>query len=132
MHMGTSNPVKKEPKQRRHARFQHPGVPYHIISKTIRGEFLLAPKKDVERICLGIVAKAQDNWPKVKLYAAAFMSNHIHMMASGPSCDLSEFVALKKEKSKEGLGRNTTFPGHFGIQDSHLPHSQRLKARKAV
>ena len=111
--MGTSNPVKKEPKQRRHARFQHPGVPYHIISKTIRGEFLLAPKKDVERICLGIVAKAQDNWPKVKLYAAAFMSNHIHMMASGPSCDLSEFVGLIKREISRRLGQKYNLPGPF-------------------
>ena len=65
---------------------------------------MLAPKKDVESLCLGVVAKVQHNWSRVELYGAAFMSTHIDMMASGPSYDLSEFVAFIKREILRRLG----------------------------
>ena len=72
---------------------------YHIISKTLRGQFLLAPKKGVSSLCGGVVAMARQNWPEVKLYGFAFMSNHIHLMVSGGGNDVSGFVAAYLEVS---------------------------------
>ena len=104
----------QKPKQKRHARFHQPGVVYHVLSKTIRGEFLLAPKKDVTRLCAGVVARAQKNWPAVKLYGFAFMSNHFHIMVSGTNFyDISGFVGFIKREISRRLGEKYKLSGPF-------------------
>ncbi len=34
--------------QIRHARYIDPSVPYHVVTKTLRGQFILAPKKGIQ------------------------------------------------------------------------------------
>jgi REP element-mobilizing transposase RayT len=99
-----------------HARYLQSGMIYHVISKTLRGQFLLAPKKGVSSLCGGVVAMARQNWPEVKLYGFAFMSNHIHLMVSGRSDEVSCFVGFIKREISRRLGQRYKLPGSFWHQ----------------
>jgi REP element-mobilizing transposase RayT len=99
-----------------HARYIQSGMIYHIISKTLRGQFLLAPKKGVSALCGGVVAMARQNWPDVKLYGFAFMSNHIHLMVSGGGDEVSGFVGFIKREISRRLGQRYKLPGTFWHQ----------------
>ena len=59
MHISTSQQI-------RHARYIDPSVPYHVVTKTLRGQFILAPKKGIRELCAGVLAKAQLNWPRTR------------------------------------------------------------------
>ncbi len=90
--------------QKRHARFHQPGLPYHVMSKTAGGAFLLTPKPGIRDLCAGVVGKAQENYPNTRLYAYAFMSNHIHLIISGESQDISGFMAFIKREISRRIG----------------------------
>lgn len=108
--------TSKDALQIAHARYLQPGMVYHIISKTLRGQFLLVPKKGVSSLCGGVVAKARQNWPEVKLYGFAFMSNHIHLMVSGRGNEVSHFVGFIKREISRRLGQRYKLPGTFWHQ----------------
>jgi REP element-mobilizing transposase RayT len=108
--------TSKDSLQITHARYLQHGMVYHIISKTLRGQFLLAPKKGVSSLCGGVVAMAQQNWPEVKLYGFAFMSNHIHLMVSGRGNEVSSFVGFIKREISRRLGQRYKLPGAFWHQ----------------
>ena len=97
--------------QKRHARFHHPDVLYHVISKTAGGTFFLAPKRGIRDLCAGIVGKALHNHPGLKLYGYAFMSNHIHLIASGSSISIADFMAFVKRELSRRLGIKYNFKG---------------------
>ena len=101
------------PSRGRHSRFHIPGVPYHIISKTIRGNFLLVPKEHTLEVTTGVVGKAQENWPNVELHGFAFLSNHFHLMVSGDSREISLFVGFIKREISRRLGQEYNFDGAF-------------------
>jgi REP element-mobilizing transposase RayT len=112
------------PSRQRHARVHFDGVPYHIISKTLRGEFLLVPKKHTASMTAGVVAKAQANWPGVRLYGYAFMSNHFHLMVSGESEEISFFVGFIKREISRRLGLKYNLSGslwHSRFLSTALP-----------
>jgi REP element-mobilizing transposase RayT len=104
----TSEPIAL---QKRHARFHAPGVPYHIISKTMRGEFSLTPHQNIAEICAGVVAKAEENWPEIDLQAYAFMSNHMHLIVSAESNQISKFVGFIKREISRRVGKKINMPG---------------------
>jgi REP element-mobilizing transposase RayT len=108
--------TSKDSLQITHARYLQSGMVYHIISKTLRGQFLLAPKKGVSLLCGGVVAMARQNWPEVKLYGFAFMSNHIHLMVSGRGNEVSSFVGFIKREISRRLGQRYKLPGTFWHQ----------------
>ena len=92
----------------RHARFFKPGIVYHVVCKTLQGFFLLAPDRDGELrdLTAGVIGKAQRNWPDVRLYAAAFLSNHFHCMLEGPAAHVVPFIAfVKRELSRRWAAR---------------------------
>ncbi len=99
--------------QGRHARLHIPGIPYHIMSKAIRGNFLMVPKAHTLEITAGVVGKAQENWPNVELHGYAFLSNHFHLMVSGDSREVSLFVAFIKREISRRLGQIYNFKGAF-------------------
>ena len=118
------NPLDSAPSRCRHARVHFSDVPYHIISKTLRGEFLLAPKKHTASLTAGVVAKAQANWPEVRLYGYAFMSNHFHLMVSGESEEISAFVGFIKREISRRLGQRYDLSGslwHSRFLSTALP-----------
>ena len=90
--------------QKRHARFHQSGTPYHIISKTAGGALLLVPKPGIRELCAGVLARAQKNYPGIKLYGYAFMSNHIHLIISGTSVSIADFMAFTKREISRRIG----------------------------
>ena len=123
-------------RQIRHARYIDPSVPYHVVTKTLRGQFILAPKKGIRELCAGILAKAQLNWPSIKLYGYAFMSNHIHLMLQGPPSDFSAFMGFLKRELSRRLGQRYKLPGalwHQRYAMSALPtHESQLKCLRYI
>ena len=59
---------------------------------------------------------ARQNWPEVKLYGFAFMSNHIHLMVSGLGNEVSSFVGFIKREISRRLGQRYKLPGTFWHQ----------------
>jgi len=122
--------------QLRHARYIDPSVPYHVVTKTLRGQFILTPKKGIRELCAGVLAKAQLNWPSIKLYGYAFMSNHIHLMLQGPASDFSAFMGFLKRELSRRLGQKYRLPGtlwHQRYAMSALPtHESQLKCLRYI
>ena len=129
MHLSTKQ-------QTRHAHYIDPSVPYHVVTKTLRGQFILAPKRGVRELCAGVLAKAQLNWPSIKLYGYAFMSNHIHLILQGPPLDFSAFMGFLKRELSRRLGQKYRLPGtlwHQRYAISALPtHKSQLKCLEYV
>jgi REP element-mobilizing transposase RayT len=94
-----------------HARYIALGVPYHVVSKTLRGEFFLTPKCEVRRIVRGVLAQAKTHWPGIELYAYAFLSNHMHMMVSGCARSIPGYVRFVKGEISRRLGELYNSPG---------------------
>lgn len=120
--------------QIRHARYIESGMLYHVVSKTLRGEFLLAPAPGVRKLCAGVVAHSQIRYPQVKLYAIAVLSNHFHMMVSGPSKHVSAFTGYIKQEISRRLGqryklRGTFWDGRFSAVALPTPESRRDSLR---
>ena len=122
--------------QLRHARYIDPSVPYHVVTKTLRGQFILTPKKGIRELCAGVLAKAQLNWPSIRLYGYAFMSNHIHLMLQGPPSDFSAFMGFLKRELSRRLGQKYRLPGtlwHQRYAMSALPtHESQLKCLRYI
>ena len=122
--------------QIRHARYIDPSVPYHVVTKTLRGQFILAPKKGIRELCAGVLAKAQLNWPSIHLYGYAFMSNHIHLILQGPPADFSAFMGFLKRELSRRLGQRYRLPGtlwHQRYAMTALPtHDSQLKCLRYI
>ena len=78
---------KKAKREFARARYFAKGVPYHITSKTLRGEFFLQPSALVNDIIKGVLARAQKLWPALSLYAFVFLANHFHWLLDGDGKD---------------------------------------------
>jgi REP element-mobilizing transposase RayT len=96
-----------------HARLIDERVPFHVISRVFQGRHLLRPCDELNDIIIGVVARALELFPSVKLYALAFMSNHLHMMLQGASHEVPSFIGfVKREISRRWGGRdNVNWPG---------------------
>jgi REP element-mobilizing transposase RayT len=91
---------------RHHARFHRPDVVYHIISRTFQGALLLTAGSELNDLIAGVLSRAQEQCPDVRLYGYAFMSNHFHLMLQGPSAQVPAFVGfLKGEISRRWAPR---------------------------
>jgi REP element-mobilizing transposase RayT len=95
----------------RHARYQIGDVPYHILSKTLRGYFYLLPRPVVTKMIAGVVGRAQHLWPLVRLYGYGFLTNHFHLMLDGPTGQVSSFVGYIKREISRCLGVKFNLPG---------------------
>ena len=84
---------------------------YHVMSKTADGRFFLTPKPGIRSLCAGVVGKAQERYPWVRLYAYAFMSNHVHFMLSGTSADIANFMAFVKREVSRRIGIKYSIKG---------------------
>lgn len=96
-----------------HARYIDPSVPYHVFGKTLRGEFLLRPSPEVNAIMIGVLSRAKENWPKVRLYAAGILSNHFHLQMQGESYEFSSFVGFFEREVSRRLGKRFNEPGTY-------------------
>jgi len=89
-----------------HARYLPADTPFHIISRVFQGRYLLRPDRPLNRIIAGVIGRAQQTYPAVKLFAHAFMSNHVHMMLQGPTRDLVSFIAFVKREISRRWGEH--------------------------
>ena len=95
---------------RHHARFIPADVPQHVISRVFQGRYLLRPGKKLNSIIVGVIGRAQEIYPDIELYAAVFLSNHLHFQLSGCADSVAAFVGyVKREITRrwghsEGIG----------------------------
>ena len=54
---------------------------FELTTRTIHGRLLLRPSKRVNETILGILARALERHPEVRLCAFVFLSNHYHLVA---------------------------------------------------
>jgi putative transposase len=64
----------------------HPGHLTEITLKTFQARFLLAPNRLLNRLVLGILARAQARYDALVICAVVVMSNHIHLLVV-PECE---------------------------------------------
>lgn len=74
-------------------RFIDPDVPLHVIVRAFQGQHLLRPCVKLNGIVYGVIGRALQLYKHVRLYAKAFMSNHIHLMLQGPPAQVPAFMA---------------------------------------
>lgn len=94
-----------------HARFHDPNVVYHVLWRTFQGRMLLTPSDELNDIAAGVVARAQDVFKNVRLYALAFLTNHCHLMLQGPADQLPAFIGYVKRELSRRWGRAVNWPG---------------------
>lgn len=111
-----SLPVAREPSSpfrgARHARFHDPSVVYHVLLRCFQGRFLLRPDRRgvLNDIVAGVIGRAQELWPDVRLYAHAWLSNHAHLMLQGPPADLPRFVGFTAREISRRWGARIDWP----------------------
>src|SRR4051812_26647398 len=97
----------------RHARMITEHVPMHVISKIFQSRHLLRPGAELNSIIIGVMGRARVLFPHVKVFAAAFMSNHVHLLVQGPPTELPFFIGfIKREISRRwGKCSGVDWPG---------------------
>jgi REP element-mobilizing transposase RayT len=98
---------------RKHARFIDPSVPYHVISKCFQGRWLLKPdrKRKLKRLIHGVIGRAQEKFPGVKLFIFNFMSNHLHMKLQGDPVSFVKFIGFVKREISRRWGQQVNWQG---------------------
>lgn len=96
-----------------HARFLPPDVPVHVISRVFQGRHLLRPCKQLNDLIVGVMARGRLVYPGVRIYAVAFMSNHVHWLLQGPTREVPAFIGyVKREISRRwGSAANVGWEG---------------------
>lgn len=87
----------------KHARYHDPDTVYHGLIRTVQGRFLLRPddKGRLTTLIAGVLGRAQELYPSVRLYADAWMSNHSHLILKGRYYDVSAFFGfVEREVSR--------------------------------
>ncbi|MCK5687659.1 hypothetical protein KAI87_00245 [Myxococcota bacterium] len=85
-------------RQVRHARYHREDVPYHVVNRIYWGAFRLVPTPKTTAIINGVFAKAREQFPNIKLYAAVTMSNHQHWQCQGHPAELPRFIGYIKRE----------------------------------
>ncbi len=96
----------------RHARFIKSDVPLHIILYAVQGRHLLRPCPELNDIIVGVLARALFLYAKVELYAAAFLSNHAHLMLQGPPEQVPAFIGYVKREISYRWGHSRQVNRH--------------------
>jgi hypothetical protein len=98
-----------------------PRVVYEFSARTIQGRFLLRPGPEANELILGVLGRALDLFPAVRLHAIAFLSNHYHGLASSDDPELlSAFRGYLNSNLARELGRLHQWSGPFWGQRSHV------------
>lgn len=62
----------------------HAHTIFEVTIRTVQSRFLLRPSKKLNDLILGVIGRAMDLYPGIRLYAIKVMSNHIHLIVSAP------------------------------------------------
>ena len=101
-----------------------PGGYYLITGRTVQGCYIMRPTRRVTDLMGGVIAKAQVRLPEVKIYNLVFLSNHYHIILSGPPADISQFMEFIGSNIAREVGRAV------GWRDKFWAH--RFKAQKIL
>lgn len=96
----------------RHARFIRADVPLHVILYVVQGMHLLRPCDELNDIIVGVFARALQLYTDVELYAAAFLSNHAHIMLQGPPNQVPAFIGYVKREISYRWGHSRQVNRH--------------------
>jgi len=90
----------------KHARYHDPDTVYHGLIRTVQGRFLLRPddKGQLSSLIAGVLGRAQELYPSVRLYADAWMSNHAHLMLKGDFYAVSAFFGFVEREISRRWG----------------------------
>jgi REP element-mobilizing transposase RayT len=69
-----------------------PHTLYEVTIRTVQERFLLTPSAVLNSIVLGVIGRALVLYPGMRIYGIKVMSNHIHIILSGP--DVKMFSAF--------------------------------------
>lgn len=84
-----------------------------VTCRTVQGRYLLTPQRDLNRLIVGILARAQGEYP-VRLHACVFMSNHYHLLLSVPDARcLARFMNYIQSNVAREAGRLHRWPEKF-------------------
>lgn len=121
----------------KHARYHDPKVVYHGLVRTVQGRFLLRPddKGALSTLIAGILGRALELYPSVRLYADAWLSNHAHLILSGSSHDVSHFFGFVEREISRRWGPVIGWDGSMfkRFETSALPTTNsQLRALRYV
>jgi REP element-mobilizing transposase RayT len=105
---------------RHHARFIDPDVPIHVISRVFQGRHLLRPSRQLNSIVVGVVGRALERYRAVRLYAMAFLSNHVHFMLQGPPQEVPAFIGFIKREISRRWGHRPEVGWHGAMWHEYL------------
>ncbi len=114
---------------RHHVRFLKEDIVYHAVSRVAAGMALLVPTDELNRIMVGVIARALALYPEIKLYGFVFMSNHFHLELEGGPW-ISRFMRYVKGqislRVKDIVGREgpTLWDGEFAAAGLPTARSQ--------
>lgn len=81
------------------------GAVFELTSRTLQGRFLLRPGRRLNSLLLGVLGRAQRLYA-VELFAAAFLSNHFHLLARVENpVQLAGFMQYFKGNLAREVGR---------------------------
>ena len=121
----------------KHARYHDPDTVYHGLIRTVQGRFLLRPD-DKGRLCsiiAGVLARAQELYPSVRIYADAWLSNHGHLMLQGDFHEVSAFFGFVEREISRRWGPVIGWEGSMfqKFETTALPTKQsQLRALRYV
>lgn len=73
---------------------KRPYTVFEVTMRTIQGRFLLRPSRMLNKLILGALGRALKMHPGMRVYGIKVMSNHIHILLSGPDqTTFSEFMS---------------------------------------
>ena len=121
----------------KHARFHDPDVVYHGVIRTVQGRFLLRPddKGHLAILIAGVLGRAQELYPSVRLYADAWLSNHAHLLIKGCFPEVSSFFGFVEREISRRWGSVIGWEGSMfqKFRSSALPTPRsQLKALSYV
>lgn len=109
----------------KHARFHDPNCVYHVLLRTVRGHFLLRPDdgSQLNNVISGVIARALELFPSVRLYADAWLSNHAHLLLQGAPDHIPAFVGFVEREISRRLGAMIRWDGNMfqRYQSTALP-----------
>ena len=93
-------------------RMYEPDRVYEVTSRIQQGRFLLRPSPAVNDIFIGIVGRARQLYPDVRLYGCVFLSNHVTWLLASPRPrQIPRFLGYVNGRVSSEVGRLHDWPG---------------------
>jgi len=104
-----------------------------VVSRTLHRRLLLRPDRVVNEIIVGTLARAREDSPGVEVVAAAFLSNHFHLLLWVPDARaLATFMGYLKTNVSKKVGRLRGWREKvFGRRYDVIPVSEEEQAQIA-